>query len=248
MFNEVQAVRGFEDIALQIQEAVANGRLKVGDRLPSERELGGLFGVSRPTLREAIRSLETLGVVEVRRGTSGGTFICEPKADRVGQALSALIRFRGATAIELAEFRTNFEAENAFWAARRATDVDIAKMRRITDWFQETANNPTAPWSDIVDLDLAFHEAVTRASGNQIRVAIILAIHDVLRKSALLIGNSEGAAWRSQQVTDLKRIVAAISQHNEEAAKQFMEQHVSRNLQAIVREEGLQSADSHRSK
>jgi GntR family transcriptional repressor for pyruvate dehydrogenase complex len=236
MFNEVRPVRGFEDITLQIQQAILDGHLKAGDRLPNERELGSVFGVSRPTLREAIRSLEAAGIVEVRRGMNGGTFITEPKADQVGQALATLIRFRGATADELAEFRVSFESETALWAAKRATQGHAERLQKIAEDMKQAVYDPATTWSSIVDLDLDFHVEVAHASQNQIRVAIMLAIHDVIRRAALTIGDVEDMSWRQQQASDLNKIAAAIGQHDVDAAKQLMEDHVSRNVQAVVRD------------
>jgi DNA-binding FadR family transcriptional regulator len=76
--------RGSDRVAEQIQNAVSAGTLAVGDRLPNERELGRLFGVSRATIREAVRQLETEGMVEVRRGVTGGTFVSQPNPGRLG--------------------------------------------------------------------------------------------------------------------------------------------------------------------
>ncbi len=245
MFNEVRPVRGFDDIALQIQKAIVDGRLKAGDRLPNERDLGAIFGVSRPTLREAIRSLEAAGVVEVRRGTNGGTFISEPKADQVGQALATLIRFRRATADELAEFRANFETETAYWAAKRATQNQIDRLLEISNQFKEAISRTDTSWSQVVDLDLAFHEEVAHASQNQIRVAIMLAIHEVMRKSALLIGNMEDMKWRIEQADDLRAIANAIGKHQVRVARRLMKEHVLRNIQAVAKQKSseLESSD-----
>lgn len=78
VFTAAQRVRSFEDIIAQVRDAVAEGRLRPGERLPSERALAESFGVSRATLREALRSLEALGVVEIRLGATGGAFASEP--------------------------------------------------------------------------------------------------------------------------------------------------------------------------
>ncbi len=242
MFSEVQPHRGFDDIVLQIQESIFKGNLKPGDRLPNERELGGIFGVSRPTLREAIRSLEAAGYVEVRRGTNGGTFITEPKAEQVGESLSALIRFRGATAQELAEFRLSFESETAYWAAKRATEENKQRLREILEKLEEVVRGKQAPWDVFVDLDLAFHEQLAHAAQNQIRVAVMLAIHDVLKKSELAIGVVDDQDWREQQLADLKEIAEAVDQHRADEAKQLMRDHVERNVRITV---GLeQNADT----
>ncbi|WDL97651.1 FadR/GntR family transcriptional regulator [Alicyclobacillus sp. ALC3] len=235
IFNTARPVRGFEDIASQIQEAILSGTLKVGDRLPNERELGAVFGVSRPTLREAIRSLESAGLVEVRRGTSGGTFIAEPGATQVGESLAALIRFRGATADELAEFRRSFESETALWAARRATEDNKRTLLELLEQLKQAAQNKQLPWEDFVDLDLSFHEEVANASRNQIRVAVMLSIHEVLRKNALVIEVVEDLGWREQQVKELAEIATAIVEHRDRMAMRLMRKHVSENAEAVER-------------
>ncbi|MDQ0418141.1 GntR family transcriptional repressor for pyruvate dehydrogenase complex [Croceifilum oryzae] len=229
-FSEVRPGRGFEDIAMQIKEAILQGHLKDGDRLPNERELGSLFGVSRPTVREAIRSLEAIGVVEVRRGVYGGIFVAEPKPDHVGKALAALLRFRGATISELVEFRQTFEAETAYWAAQRATTQQIEQLVTIANKLMEVAHSSQVPWEKFIELDLAFHEEVAQASHNQIRVAIMLAIHGVLRKTSLMLEKVDDVAWREQQASDLIEIAEAIREKKAELAQERMSNHIERNI------------------
>lgn len=233
-FTEVHPVRGFEDIAVQIKEAILQGHLKNGDRLPNERELGSLFGVSRPTVREAIRSLEATGVVEVRRGIYGGIFIREPKPDQVGRALEALLRFRGATIGELVEFRQTFEAETAYWAAQRATTEQVDRLTFLAKKVKDAAFSSEMSWEKFIELDLAFHEEVAKASQNQIRVAIMLAIHGVLHKTSLLLEKVDDIVWRKNQAEDLIEIAEAIGQRNPELARQRMAHHVQRNIEAEV--------------
>lgn len=233
-FTEVHPVRGFEDIAVQIKEAILQGHLKNGDRLPNERELGNLFGVSRPTVREAIRSLEAIGVVEVRRGIYGGIFITEPKPDQVGRALEALLRFRGATISELVEFRRTFEAETAYWAAQRATTEQVDQLVLLATKIKEMAIANETPWEAFIELDLTFHEEVAQASHNQIRVAIMLAIHGVFHKTSLLLEKVDDIVWRKNQANDLMEIAQAIAERNPELARQRMANHVQRNIEADI--------------
>jgi GntR family transcriptional repressor for pyruvate dehydrogenase complex len=230
----VRPSRGFESIVSQIQQAVYNGKLKVGDRLPNERELVNTFGVSRPTIREAFRVLEAEGMVEIRRGVKGGAFIIEPNPDQAGRALEALIRFRGASDSELVEFRSNFEAESAYWAAKRATEDEIQKLFDIEKEFSRLASCPDTPWSKLVDLDISFHEEVAYATHNQIRIAIMLAVHGVLRRTSLTIERKDTKEWRDQQSNDLKSIAKAISSKNGDAARMTMEQHVLKNVHAVI--------------
>ncbi len=125
-------MRSFDHIVGQIRDAIASGGIAPGERLPSERDLGVAFGVSRTTLREALRALEAQGVIEIRTGSRGGAFVAEPSSELVAAALGALLRFRSATARELAEFRVPFEAENAGLgrAPRRSGGARRARAHR----------------------------------------------------------------------------------------------------------------------
>src|ERR1700712_3010602 len=97
-FVPAQRVRSFDHIVGQIRDQIASGGIAPGERLPSERDLGVAFGVSRTTLREALRALEAQGVIEIRTGSRGGAFVAEPSSELVAAALGALLRFRSATA------------------------------------------------------------------------------------------------------------------------------------------------------
>jgi DNA-binding FadR family transcriptional regulator len=246
LFSEVRPVRSFEDVAQQIQRAIASGQLKDGDRLPNERDLGAMFGVSRATLREALRVLEGAGIVKVRRGVSGGIFVAEPNADQVAKALEALIRFRGATAAELAEFRGSFEAETAYWAAKRATPAQCTLLVDIAAQYAREASVPGTPWATLVDLDVSFHEQVARASQNQIRVAIMLAIHRAIYDASLALDSRADLSFREAEAAELSAIASAISRRRVRLAKHLMRTHVSWNAQAEIEEEVRLKGDAER--
>src|SRR4051794_17398846 len=130
-FEKARRVRSFDDVVEQLREAILSGRVRRGDRLPAERDLCAEFGVGRPTLREALRSLEAVGMIEVRPGKGGGSYAVTPSEATVGEALAALVNLRGASLEDLAEFRVDFEGENAAWAARRGDASDIAALEAL---------------------------------------------------------------------------------------------------------------------
>jgi GntR family transcriptional repressor for pyruvate dehydrogenase complex len=226
-FGAVRRVRSFEEIVQQIQDAIASGRLRPGERLPSERDLCDVFGVSRATLREALRALEALGVVEVRTGARGGAFAVEPGEDVVGSALASLLRFRQATARDLVEFRVSFEGENAAWAARRASAEDVAELEALATRI-EAAVASGQPWRSVVELDVAFHVRVARATGNVVRGAIMLAIQDALRRAVIETDPIVDPAVRSTMGAEAHAIAEAIATRNEHAARARMRAHVER--------------------
>src|SRR4051794_37447690 len=132
-FAPARRVRALDDVFLQIREAIVGGQVAEGQRLPNERDLAERFAVGRPTVREALRSLEALGIVEIRAGRAGGAFAARPSEATLGSALATLVSLRGASAQELAEFRLGFEAEAAWWAARRADAGDVAELERLVE-------------------------------------------------------------------------------------------------------------------
>jgi GntR family transcriptional repressor for pyruvate dehydrogenase complex len=101
MFKEAKQNRVFEDVIFQVQEAVLSGRLKAGERLPSERQLREVFGVSRGTLREALRALEQKGLVCIKTGVGGGAFICEMDTQQITESLDLLLRYQKISLKEL---------------------------------------------------------------------------------------------------------------------------------------------------
>jgi DNA-binding FadR family transcriptional regulator len=226
MFTEVKRKRSSDDVVSQISDAIASGQLVVGQRLPNERELCRIFGVSRATLREGLRTLEALGAIEIRPGVAGGAFVSEPQGDQVGAALDALLRFRGATAHELAEFRVSFESETARWAAERADDDDIAQLGEIAARFSELAKLDDLPWSALVEVDVAFHEAVAQASKNEVRVAIMLGIQRALLRAETSLAGHADVTVRLGIGAELRRIAAAVASHDSARAASLMRRHV----------------------
>jgi DNA-binding FadR family transcriptional regulator len=228
LFSEVRPTRGFEEIAMQIQSAVYAGKLNVGDRLPNERDLGEIFGVSRATLREALRLLEALGVIEVRRGATGGAFIVEPAPERAGLLLGSFIHFRHATSEDLNEFRETFEAETASWAAQRATSEECQDLLALVDQIRQIRD--AGSWEAFVDLDLKFHFKIAQMSKNKIRIAIMQGIHEVFRKSSLAIAQADSPLWRRQQEAEISAVAQAIVEHRPDDARRLMRSHVASNV------------------
>src|SRR4051794_38251636 len=157
-FDKVRRVRSFDDVVGQLRESIYSGRLRPGARLPGERQLCEEFGVGRPTLREALRSLEAVGLIETRPGKSGGSYAATPSESTVGDALAALVNLRGASLEDLAEFRVDFEGENASWAARRADAGDITTLEAIVaEARAAAAAAETLP--QVAVIDVRWHEA-----------------------------------------------------------------------------------------
>jgi GntR family transcriptional repressor for pyruvate dehydrogenase complex len=212
--------RSFDDVVGQLREAILAGRIRPGDRLPGERQLCESFGVGRPTLREALRSLEATGLIEVRPGKGGGSYAVTPSEATVGDALAALVNLRGASLEDLAEFRVDFEGENAAWAARRATAGDLAALDAIVE--QAAHATPTA----IVELDVDWHEALARATHNRLRIGIALGIHEaVLRRHRAAVRPPDDAAVPTIP-EDMAAITEAVAAGDADGARRLMRAHI----------------------
>src|SRR5207244_1653659 len=128
VFTPVHQARASGEIVSQIERAIFAGELHAGDRLQSERELAEQFGVSRITVRDALRVLEARGLIRVKVGATGGAFVAEANVDRVAESISTMIQLKRMTLSELAEARTVVEAATAELAAQRA---DAAALSRL---------------------------------------------------------------------------------------------------------------------
>lgn len=227
IFNAIRPARGFEEIAQQIQQAIHDGILKPGDRLPNERELSNTFHVSRATLREALRLLEGAGIVEVVRGVHGGVFVTAPKPAKVAKSIEALIRFNEASIHDLVEFRGNFEGETAYWAAIKATPEQVQELIDIAEAY--TRQIETAAWAELVELDVMFHQKVANASQNSIRIAIMYGIYGALFEASLALTRLDEPDLRKKAAEDLVGIAQAIAQRESDRARDFMLNHVEWN-------------------
>jgi GntR family transcriptional regulator, transcriptional repressor for pyruvate dehydrogenase complex len=211
-------VRSFDGVVEQLREAIFSGRIRPGQRLPGERRLCEELGVGRPTLREAMRSLEAVGIIEVRPGKSGGSYAATPSESTVGDALAALVRLRGASLEDLAEFRVDFEGENAAWAARRADAGDIAALQAIA------ADAGAAGTSaEVVEIDVRWHEALARATKNRLRIGIALGIHDAVLRRHRTLGLDTQVPSIPE---DVAAITAAVAAGDADAARRLMRAHI----------------------
>ena len=146
MFSRVSVGRVSQVIVDQIKVLLREGKLKPGDRLPSERDLCQRFGVSRVTVREALRVLEAGGLVTIRVGARGGAFLTTPSSERVGEGLADLLSLSPLTASEVTEARMVFEFGILPIVVERATDEDIAELFAMVEEGQVALQDGATRW------------------------------------------------------------------------------------------------------
>lgn len=130
-FVRAKRVRSFDDVVEQVRRSIADGAISAGQRLPSEREMAEQFGVSRATLREALRALEALGILEIRLGARGGAFAVEQSSERLATPLRELLAVEATQSPEDTRlFRATFHSDNVRWA--RLTDQAAKELTAKT--------------------------------------------------------------------------------------------------------------------
>ena len=149
-----------------IKRQIADGSLRAGDQLPPENELARSLGLSRTPVREAIKALAAVGVLDVRHGH--GTFVCDGAQASLGQLLLFELYLKNSTPQKLMEVRRIFERSCAELAAQRRTEEDLAEMRRCIERLRPLAKAQPPDLDATVEADLAFHRAIYKASGNEL--------------------------------------------------------------------------------
>lgn len=221
-FEAVRSARAFEEIATQIRTELAEGRLKVGSRLPAERALALQFGVSRNTLREALRSLEHAGLIVLRKGASGGAFISQGSGDAIVTSMMDLFHVGSLTPDQLTEARIWIEAVIVREACGRATPQDIETLRRnIEDAAQATADGD---FQRRAELNLDFHRILSRMTGNPLMVIIMDGMLKVLSQYIQSLGEYEN----SFVLPSRKRFLKHMQEGNAAAAVDEMEASLKR--------------------
>lgn len=220
-----------EAVASQLREMIQRGELRPGDRLPPERDLAKLLGVSRPTLRAGIRSLAAVGVLQAKQGA--GTFVVKadgpPALD--SSSLRLMASLHGFTPAEMFEARRALEMAIAALAAERATSDQLATMAEELAGMYASLDNP----EQYLVHDVRFHQTVAEASGNRILAALMnmvaAVLYDVRSKTVKRARDLKESAEMH------RRIYRAIRERNPEAARNAMRDHLLRAQRAQELEE-----------
>jgi DNA-binding FadR family transcriptional regulator len=222
-FQATQILRPRAQVEHQIREAILRGEFSQGDKLPPETVLAQQFGVSRPTVREALGSLVAAGLIRKIPGVAGGSFVKSVTPDSLSSMLSesmdTIVRLGSLDIDELTSMRRVLEVPAASWAASNRQDQQIAALEGIVDLQKGTTIDDPA----IVLYDRDFHVTVAQASGNRLLAAFISAIHETTLPARFLSVTPEvGRATVKQHIA----IVNAIRAGSSSAAAEAMDEHL----------------------
>jgi len=223
-FEVVRRPKVYEEVAKQLERLILE-KLNVGDKLPSERELAEMLQVSRSSIRDAIRSLELMGLVEPRQGA--GTIVLERAAETPDSPFANALKRRQERVGELLDFRKMVEPPLASRAATHASPDEIAEMEEILQRQEvKLAQGEIASAEDA-----EFHYSIALASGNSVVLKVIDILMDLLRdtreRSLQVPGRQE------KSLAGHRRILSAIKRRDAEAAKSAMRRHIE-DVEEIV--------------
>jgi GntR family transcriptional repressor for pyruvate dehydrogenase complex len=222
-FKSVQRQLNLSDkVAEQLTEAIVSKQIRAGARLPSERELADQFSVSRTVVREAVRSLAARGLVRVTSGR--GVEVSEFNSGSVTASMRLLVRGHDELDYgKVHEVRTALEVQTAGLAATRATKDNIARLAMLCDGMQDALKE--ADYAAASECDFEFHRELTKAAGNELLVAMLDSVSDVLRevRNQAMVHRNVGEAGLKAH----RKLLACISEHNPKAARQAMEKHLA---------------------
>jgi GntR family transcriptional repressor for pyruvate dehydrogenase complex len=220
----------YEQIAEQLLAQIAGGRLRPGDPLPPERELTESFGVGRSSVREALRMLESQGVITAR----GGALVVANAANPLGSSLRLLFALDGAAGMhDLFELRRILDCEAAALAAERWDEQQVAAMDEAT--ANMTAALAEGDGGRFIDADLRFHLAVAEATGNRLLLHNMQAVRELVRRALLTVFLIPGSP--DSAIPEHRAIRAAIAAAEPERARQEMRAHLVRVELDIARAE-----------
>lgn len=214
-----------EDVCEQIRELIRQGKLNVGDKLPSERSLADAFGVSRNSIREALRVLAENNVVRSRQGD--GTYVCEAARTFSASPLSVAGQKMRRRLREIFEVRRILEPEVAFRAASNMSRSEIDRLKMLV--FDQKRRIMSGERD--ADLDVAFHLTIARAAKNGVITEFLKTLSSIWNEDRADSPQSE--ARRTASLKTHVRIVDALEKRNPEAARTAMTLHLIEIEQAV---------------
>jgi GntR family transcriptional repressor for pyruvate dehydrogenase complex len=241
-FGQVRQRRLSDDIVSQLESMILEGTLKAGERLPAERALAEQFGVSRPSLREAIQKLVARGLLVSRQG--GGNYVAAELGATFSDPLLQLLESNPEAQRDLLEFRHTLEGSCAYYAAQRATEVD---HERLTEAFEALracyAPGSKASRAEEGAADARFHLAIAEASHNAVLLHTIRGLFDLLRHN--VVTNIGGMYLQRSETRDMlnqqhRALYEAIIERRAEEAREISHRHIQ-YVQEVLEESQLEA-------
>jgi GntR family transcriptional repressor for pyruvate dehydrogenase complex len=222
MFDSVKSNKISQHIIDQIRNAIFDGRLKPGDKLPFERELIEKFKVSKATLREALRSLEVLGFLEIRKGVSGGAFVIEVDMTKARDSFKNFLLFKNLSLKDLSEVRLLLEPYIAEKATLAITQENLSRLEKLIKESEHAIKNNMAFESRKDEIE--FHRIIASITGNPILMFILDFVENLLIDTKEIL--KPGKEFSSKVLKAHKRIYNALLEKNVKKVHEEMVRHI----------------------
>ena len=221
-FRPVARRRAFEDVIVQVEDAIAGGRLRPGDRLPPERELAQILAVSRASVREALRVLEAFGVVAARRGrgADAGSVVTAGEHNGLAGLLRIYASLLKVPLSDLVDLRVAIEAMTARAAAERRDGAELAELAAAMLAVEDR--------DAFLELDTGFHVALARVSGNALAPLLMEALRETIARQmrAAFDEVTDWDATRARIAADHRVLAEAIAAGDPDGAAAAVSEHI----------------------
>jgi GntR family transcriptional regulator, transcriptional repressor for pyruvate dehydrogenase complex len=228
MFDKVSVGRISETIVEQIRQLMHQGQLRPGDRLPAERDLCERFGVSRVTVREALRMLESSGLVEIRVGARGGAFVTVPTTEHVGDGLTDMLTLSVLTAADVTEVRLLLEVGIIPLVIDRATEEDLTALEQICQRSRDAIK--AGEYS--LDLSAEFHARVAQSTHNPALVMLVESFRGPILMS-LQEARDTAPEMGVLGTDEHEAFTEAVRRRDTKAATRIMREHLERTAHRV---------------
>jgi DNA-binding FadR family transcriptional regulator len=216
-FTKLKAKRTFEEVVAKVREMLFGGALQQGDRLPGERDLAAQLGIGRPALREALRALESSGLIVLRKGKMGGAFISNGKVSVIAENMSDLLRLSSISVDQLFEVRLWIQTDLARAACHRASKQDIERLRENVHEGERLHNRGL----DLkrIEMNIEFHNILAEATKNPVAQIVVRGLTDALKALIQEVGSYPITSLFDDRLS----LVDAVEERDEDAAAAAME-------------------------
>jgi GntR family transcriptional repressor for pyruvate dehydrogenase complex len=245
MFKSAKSNKISENIIEQIRKAIFEGKLKPGDKLPPEKELMENFGVSKATLREALRSLEVLGFLEIRKGASGGPFVTEVDMKKARDSFTNFLLFKNLSLSNLSEVRLILEPYVAEKAALSITEEDLKRLEKLNKECEYVLKNNIPIESRKNEIE--YHRIIGSVSGNPILMFLLDFVENLLIDTKEIL--QPGKEFSQKVLNAHKRIYKALVERDPKKAREEMIKHVrevEKDLLALQKERRIEELNLQR--
>lgn len=235
-YEPVHTKRAFEEVTDQIRGLIARGALRPGDRLPSERELAEQFSLSRNTVREGLRALEIAGMLELRKGATGGAFVREGQGDAVIASFADLFILGKIQPAHLTEARQIVAVAVTRLTCQRASDEDLDELEANAEASRAAAER--GDYAERIRINLEFHRLLAKFTGNPVLIVIYDAMIEIQRQMLEVLP----AAPNSAVMPSRERLLRYLRARDEDMAANEMESNLRLLQQHYLVEQAKGSA------